>query len=202
MTALGGYREVGRSATLLSTRESKVLIDCGMDVVRFGAKPYFNAPEIQPLDQHRRHRHHPRPPGPLRPSAGTVQVRLRWAGVLHRPHPGPDVPAAAGLHQGRQPARTRRAPYESAARPRGGQALHPPQVRRDHRHRAGHPPHVPERRAYPRLRRLPLPHRRRPLQHRLHRRHEVRADLAVQRHHQQVPPAGDAGHRVHLRRLP
>jgi uncharacterized protein len=51
MTALGGYREVGRSATLLSTRESKVLIDCGVDPSdREGATPYFNAPEIQPLD--------------------------------------------------------------------------------------------------------------------------------------------------------
>jgi KH/beta-lactamase-domain protein len=51
MTALGGYREVGRSATLLSTRESKVLIDCGVDPSdREGATPYFNAPEIMPLD--------------------------------------------------------------------------------------------------------------------------------------------------------
>ncbi|WP_019176875.1 beta-CASP ribonuclease aCPSF1 [Methanomassiliicoccus luminyensis] len=51
MTALGGYREVGRSATLLSTRESKVLIDCGIDPSdKDGGTPYFNAPEIQPLD--------------------------------------------------------------------------------------------------------------------------------------------------------
>jgi len=50
MTALGGYREVGRSATLLSTRESKVLIDCGIDASD-SAKPYFDAPEIQPLDR-------------------------------------------------------------------------------------------------------------------------------------------------------
>ncbi len=51
MTALGGYREVGRSATLLSTRESKVLIDCGVDPSdKEGATPYFNAPEIQPLE--------------------------------------------------------------------------------------------------------------------------------------------------------
>lgn len=50
MTALGGFREVGRSATLLSTRESKVLIDCGIDPGKDGGTPYFNAPELQPLD--------------------------------------------------------------------------------------------------------------------------------------------------------
>ncbi|HSV42738.1 MAG TPA: beta-CASP ribonuclease aCPSF1 [Methanomassiliicoccales archaeon] len=50
MTALGGYREVGRSATLLSTKESKVLIDCGIDASDSG-RPYFDAPEIQPLDR-------------------------------------------------------------------------------------------------------------------------------------------------------
>ncbi|NLI73931.1 MAG: beta-CASP ribonuclease aCPSF1 [Euryarchaeota archaeon] len=50
-TGLGGYREVGRSATLLSTRESKVLIDCGVDPSdREGGTPYFNAPELLPLD--------------------------------------------------------------------------------------------------------------------------------------------------------
>ena len=51
MTALGGFREVGRSASLLSTRESKILIDCGVDPSdREGGTPYFNAPEIQPLE--------------------------------------------------------------------------------------------------------------------------------------------------------
>ena len=51
LTALGGFREVGRSASLLSTRDSKILIDCGLDVGADGATPYFSAPEIQPLDQ-------------------------------------------------------------------------------------------------------------------------------------------------------
>ncbi|HUT26517.1 MAG TPA: beta-CASP ribonuclease aCPSF1 [Methanomassiliicoccales archaeon] len=51
MTCLGGYREVGRSATLLSTRDSKILIDCGMDPSSSSSKPYFTAPEFQPLDQ-------------------------------------------------------------------------------------------------------------------------------------------------------
>jgi len=49
MTALGGYREVGRSATLLSTRESKILVDCGMHPSDPDQRPYFNAPEVQPL---------------------------------------------------------------------------------------------------------------------------------------------------------
>ena len=48
---VGGFREVGRSASLLSTRDSKILIDCGLDVGAHGAAPYFSAPEIQPLDQ-------------------------------------------------------------------------------------------------------------------------------------------------------
>ncbi len=48
-TALGGYREVGRSAHLLGTQNSKVLIDCGIDP---GSErtPFFNAPELLPLD--------------------------------------------------------------------------------------------------------------------------------------------------------
>jgi len=52
VTALGGYREVGRSATLLTTRESKVLIDCGTNVgaENGGSAPYLSAPEVQPMD--------------------------------------------------------------------------------------------------------------------------------------------------------
>jgi KH/beta-lactamase-domain protein len=52
VTALGGFREVGRSASLLSTRESKVLIDCGVAVSADdnGSSPYLNAPELFPLD--------------------------------------------------------------------------------------------------------------------------------------------------------
>ncbi|MGD1061505.1 MAG: beta-CASP ribonuclease aCPSF1 [Methanomassiliicoccales archaeon] len=51
LTALGGFREVGRSCTLLSTRESKILIDCGaMPSGGGGETPYFAAPELQPLD--------------------------------------------------------------------------------------------------------------------------------------------------------
>ncbi|MGB6442678.1 MAG: beta-CASP ribonuclease aCPSF1 [Thermoplasmata archaeon] len=48
-TALGGYREFGRSAHLLTTQNSKVLIDCGIDPGS-DRTPYFNAPELLPLD--------------------------------------------------------------------------------------------------------------------------------------------------------
>ncbi len=52
VTALGGYREVGRSATLLQTEESKVLIDCGVSYGGNGIYPYLNVPEfrLQDLD--------------------------------------------------------------------------------------------------------------------------------------------------------
>src|SRR3989344_2117037 len=54
MTCLGSAREVGRSAFLLQTPESKVLLDCGFNVAapRELAFPYLDAPEfnIQELD--------------------------------------------------------------------------------------------------------------------------------------------------------
>ena len=51
VTALGGYREVGRSAHLLQTRDSKILVDCGADVSSdVNGTPYLNAPELMPLD--------------------------------------------------------------------------------------------------------------------------------------------------------
>ena len=49
VTAMGGFRQVGRSASLLTTRESKILIDCGLDPSSDNT-PYFAIPEIQPLD--------------------------------------------------------------------------------------------------------------------------------------------------------
>jgi uncharacterized protein len=48
-SSLGGYREVGRSASLLSTQNSKVLIDCGIDPGSDRA-PFLSAPELLPLD--------------------------------------------------------------------------------------------------------------------------------------------------------
>ncbi|NHJ86553.1 MAG: beta-CASP ribonuclease aCPSF1 [Asgard group archaeon] len=41
ITSLGGYREVGRSATLLRTPESSVLIDCGVSVGKNSTKEMF-----------------------------------------------------------------------------------------------------------------------------------------------------------------
>lgn len=47
LTALGGAREVGRSAFLISTPESKVLIDCGINVAsEDNAFPFLDAPEL------------------------------------------------------------------------------------------------------------------------------------------------------------
>jgi len=54
VTYLGGARQVGRSALLLQTEDSKVLLDCGIDVAGQGQEkyPYLNVPEfnIQDLD--------------------------------------------------------------------------------------------------------------------------------------------------------
>ncbi|WP_235584957.1 beta-CASP ribonuclease aCPSF1 [Candidatus Methanomethylophilus sp. 1R26] len=48
VTALGGYRQVGRSASLLTTRNSKILIDCGLDPGSDNT-PYFSVPEAMPI---------------------------------------------------------------------------------------------------------------------------------------------------------
>lgn len=50
VTFLGGSREVGRSCYLLQTPESKVLIDCGVNVSNMQQSPYIYLPEAQPLD--------------------------------------------------------------------------------------------------------------------------------------------------------
>ncbi len=54
VTCLGGFREVGRSCILLQTPQSKVLMDCGLNVSAISTKPfpYLDAPEfhIQDLD--------------------------------------------------------------------------------------------------------------------------------------------------------
>ncbi|MBD3247302.1 beta-CASP ribonuclease aCPSF1, partial [Candidatus Pacearchaeota archaeon] len=48
LTMLGGGRQVGRSCLLLQTPESKILLDCGVDVASSGKDkfPYFNLPEF------------------------------------------------------------------------------------------------------------------------------------------------------------
>lgn len=52
LTFLGAARQVGRSCILLQTPNSKVLLDCGVDVSVSGEEkfPYFNIPEFS-LDQ-------------------------------------------------------------------------------------------------------------------------------------------------------
>jgi len=48
ITPLGGARQVGRSCMLLQTPNSKILIDCGIDVASSGKDkfPYFDIPEF------------------------------------------------------------------------------------------------------------------------------------------------------------
>jgi KH/beta-lactamase-domain protein len=48
ITALGGYREVGRSSTLLRTPESSILIDCGVNVGKNSTKDMF--PRLDALE--------------------------------------------------------------------------------------------------------------------------------------------------------
>ncbi|MEK6904613.1 MAG: beta-CASP ribonuclease aCPSF1 [Nanoarchaeota archaeon] len=49
LTYLGGGRQVGRSCLFLQTPESRVLLDCGINVAASGADayPYLNAPEFK-----------------------------------------------------------------------------------------------------------------------------------------------------------
>ncbi len=50
VTFLGGSREVGRSCYLLQTPESRIMIDCGVNVSNIQTSPYLYVPEVQPLD--------------------------------------------------------------------------------------------------------------------------------------------------------
>lgn len=50
VTSLGAFREVGRSCALLSTQDSKILIDCGVKFSNDPEPPYINLPEVQPLE--------------------------------------------------------------------------------------------------------------------------------------------------------
>ena len=51
VTMLGCCREVGRAAFLLTTPESRVLIDCGEKPDSNNSTPYLYVPEIHPLSQ-------------------------------------------------------------------------------------------------------------------------------------------------------
>ena len=51
-TSLGGYREVGRSCHLLQTQDSKIMVDCGVNISADGdasGSPYLHMPEIYPF---------------------------------------------------------------------------------------------------------------------------------------------------------
>ncbi|MDG6219118.1 MAG: MBL fold metallo-hydrolase, partial [Candidatus Thermoplasmatota archaeon] len=51
VTALGGFRQVGRSCSLLHTQDSKVLIDVGVDVsTDTNGTPYLHLPEVLPIE--------------------------------------------------------------------------------------------------------------------------------------------------------
>jgi KH/beta-lactamase-domain protein len=50
VSALGGFRQVGRSCSLLSTQDSKVMIDCGVDVSSESGTPYLHLPEVLPFE--------------------------------------------------------------------------------------------------------------------------------------------------------
>ncbi|MFA4956123.1 MAG: beta-CASP ribonuclease aCPSF1 [Candidatus Methanoperedens sp.] len=52
LTTLGACREVGRSCFLLSTPETRILIDCGVNVSgEDNGSPYLYVPEVQPISQ-------------------------------------------------------------------------------------------------------------------------------------------------------
>jgi KH/beta-lactamase-domain protein len=51
VTMLGCCREVGRAAFLLSTPESKILVDCGEKPGASNGTPYLYVPEINPISQ-------------------------------------------------------------------------------------------------------------------------------------------------------
>jgi len=48
--SLGGYRQVGRSCSLLHTQDSKIMIDCGVDVSSDNGTPYLHLPEVLPIE--------------------------------------------------------------------------------------------------------------------------------------------------------
>ncbi len=51
VTALGGFRQVGRSCAMLHTQDSKILIDVGVDVSSdTNGTPYLHLPEVLPIE--------------------------------------------------------------------------------------------------------------------------------------------------------
>ena len=50
--ALGSYREVGRACHYVTTNESRIMIDVGVNIASdTDPMPFFNAPEALPLDK-------------------------------------------------------------------------------------------------------------------------------------------------------
>ena len=100
-TALGSYREVGRACHLVTTNESRIMIDVGVNIASdTDPMPYFTAPEALPLDKldavvlTHAHLDH----------AGMLPVLFKYdivAQCTARPHARSDAPAPDGLHQGR-----------------------------------------------------------------------------------------------------
>ena len=133
-----------------------------------GRHPYFNAPEIQPLDNldaiviTHAHLDH----------CGLLPALYKYGydGPVYCTAPTRDLMSLLQLDYIKVSfGEGKKAPYDSSHVREMVEALHPAEVRRDHGHRTGHPADVPERRSHPRLGGLPLPHRRRAVQHRLHR---------------------------------
>jgi len=50
VTSLGGFRQVGRSCSLLTTQDSKIMVDCGVDVSSDNSTPYLHLPEVLPIE--------------------------------------------------------------------------------------------------------------------------------------------------------
>lgn len=48
LSTLGGFREVGRSCTLITTPNSRILIDCGFNTSETNGSPYIHLPEVWP----------------------------------------------------------------------------------------------------------------------------------------------------------
>ena len=95
-TALGGFREVGRSSLLIETNHSKIIIDCGVSPEPVDKGPGGGQSRREqgvPVPRQREHNDkrprrgdtHARAHGPHGVRPIPVQVRVRGAGVLHAP---------------------------------------------------------------------------------------------------------------------
>jgi len=52
VVSLGGFRQVGRSCSMIHTQDSKIIVDCGVDVSsENNGTPYLHLPEVLPIDK-------------------------------------------------------------------------------------------------------------------------------------------------------